>query len=572
MSKPGKNKPPAPDKASDKAKSPKGPWEPVEDIPFLADSQNPDVLDDLFDSQPAPKLKDPVQLGSPAGAKTQTASKKSEDLTRGNVEADDQITSDADGPETSPRVPRGSRVATMRAAAEAAAVTQSEDVREVAERAAFDQRITSQDRLFSHVDRILGLINQEPDLQQWANTIVLSRDPEVDRRQRSELEARVSPRMLDARIMLESSAEAKLVFDLTYDELTGISILGDLWREADVDEICIDAWDKIAVERRGRLERTGYRFRSPQHAQAVARQLSQKISDRGVSNVNSLVTAQLPQARVQFVYGPLSSHGLAITIRKFRPLLGMEKLLEFGALTPEMADFLAACVRSRATIVVSGGTGTGKTTAINALSESIPDDERVITIEDAFELQLSNTHVVSLQAKQKATADDTVVVSQADLLVASLRMRPDRIVVGEIREPSAAAVFFDAANTGHDGSMTTIHADSATSALNNRLAALLMRSHGGFSEDVARESVAQAVQVVIQITRHHSGRRIFSEISIVDPHYRSNGGIKPFAMFRAEILPTGESKHVRLGSVGADTQLAGKLRDAGEDIERWIQG
>lgn len=550
-----------------KKSAPKGPWDPVDDIPF-APAQDDTGLDDLFDSPPGPDLPAPVELpptrptvakpaqpdrptqvkNDPAGAPEQQVPGQELELT-----------------------PRQSRIATMRAAAEAAAVTQIEDAQVVADRVAFDQRLESQDRFFTLVDRILGLVSQEPDLQQWANTIVLTRDADLDRRQRSEFEARISPRMLDARIIVDSSAEAKIVFDLAYDELTGISVLGDLWRDNDVDEICIDAWDKIAVERKGRLEVTGYRFRSPQHAQSVARQLSQKISDRGVSNVNSLVTAQLPQARVQFVYGPLSSHGLAITIRKFRPLLGMEKLLSVGALTPDMAAFLGACVRARATIIVSGGTGTGKTTAINALSEFIPDSERVITIEDAFELQLSNTHVVSLQAKQKATSDDTVVVSQADLLVASLRMRPDRIVVGEIREPSAAAVFFDAANTGHDGSMTTIHADSASSALNNRLAALLMRSHGGFSENVARESVAQAVQLVVQITRHHSGRRLFSDVSVVDPRYRTDSAIRPEPVYKAEIHPDGTARHVQVGSVGSDTQLAVKLRSAGEEVSKWIK-
>jgi pilus assembly protein CpaF len=568
-----------------KKSTPKGPWDPVDDIPF-ASSDDSASLDDLFDS-PAPvkSLKDPVELPSTKTVKSAPPPSAPPAPSVPRVEPVVQPTDHVSVQTSSPEPPepveadpqpsadpaRPSRIATMRAAAEAAAVTQVEDAKMVAERAAFDQRLESQDRLFVLVDRILGLISQEPDLQQWANTIVLTRDIEVDRRQRAEFEARISPRMLDARIIVDSSAEAKIVFDLAYDELTGISVLGDLWRDQDVDEICIDAWDRIAVERKGRLELTGYRFRSPQHAQSVARQLSQKISDRGVSNVNSLVTAQLPQARVQFVYGPLSAGGLAITIRKFRPLLGMEKLLSVGALTPEIAEFLGACVRARATIIVSGGTGTGKTTAINALSEYIPDSERVITIEDAFELQLSNTHVVSLQAKQKATSDDTVVVTQADLLVASLRMRPDRIVVGEIREPFAAAVFFDAANTGHDGSMTTIHADSAASALNNRLAALLMRSHGGFSESVARESVAQAVQLVVQITRHHSGRRLFSEISVVDPLYRTDSAIRPEPIFKAEIAPDGSARHIRVGSVGTDTQLAEKLRSAGEEVVKWIK-
>lgn len=555
----------------------KGPWDPVDDLPFTVPStpapSDGSELDDLFDAAPVPAPRPPVDL-PPVVPPTPPASLRPErptpNPTAHAVERPAPHPSQSEIVDPPIEEVPVSRIEQMRAAAEAASVTQADDAQSIATRAAFDQRLSSYERLYPFVDRVLGLINQEPDLQQWANSINLTRDATIDRRQRADFESRIGPRMLDARVFIESASDAQIVFDLAYDELTGISVLGELWRDSDVDEICVDSWDTIAVERRGRLEVTGYRFRSPSHAQAVARQMSQKISDRGVSNVNSLVTAQLPQARVQFVYGPLSSHGLAITIRKFRPLLGMGKLLEVGALTTEMAEFLAACVRARATIIVSGGTGTGKTTAINALSEFIPPAERVITIEDAFELQLSNTHVVSLQAKQKATSDDTIVVSQADLLVASLRMRPDRIVVGEIREPSAAAVFFDAANTGHDGSMTTIHADSATSALNNRLAALLMRSHGGFSETVARESVAQAVQLVVQITRHHSGRRLISDISVVDPTYKTESAIRPVPMFRAQVNPDGTARHTRVGSIGSDTELATKLRNAGEEMDRWI--
>ena len=559
-----------------KEKPAKGPWDPVDDIPFV---DNGSDLDDLFAPTPEEKpFKNPVELPSDVQNKPKdgNSSKNTTQTPPSQVKqkhAPEQVTSPPQPVSQVQHIdsePKISRIETMRAAAEAASYLSTDTAQAAADKVEFEQRLSSHERLYPAVDRVLGLINQEPDLQAWANTISLTRDLNLDRRQRAEFEARLAPRMLDARIALDTAADAKTVFDLAYDELVGISVLGDLWRDSEVDEICIDSWDRIAVERRGKLEVTGYRFRSPQHAQSVARQMSQKISDRGVSNVNSLVTAQLPQARVQFVYGPLSSNGLAITIRKFRPLLGMEKLLEVGALSKEMAEFLGACVKARATIIVSGGTGTGKTTAINALSEFIPDGERVITIEDAFELQLSNTHVVSLQAKQRATSDDAVVVSQADLLVASLRMRPDRIVVGEIREPSAAAVFFDAANTGHDGSMTTIHADSPTSALNNRLAALLMRSHGGFSETVARESVAQAVQLVVQITRHHSGRRLFSEISVVDPLYRTDSSIKPVPVFTAEISPSGSAVHKRVGSVGSDTQLAEKLRNAGEEVQKWI--
>ena len=559
-------------------KKAKAPWGTVDEFPFVgAELESAAVeesvdLEDLFESAPAPAPAVAIQITEEPHEQLQRSAAAWASLNPSvqsvSSTEQDQTGGAAAGKEVATEPT--SRLDGMRAAAEAASTTQTTGTHELAERTAFEQRLASQERFFVMVDRILGLINQDPELQAWANHIVLTRDRELDAAQRADFEKKISPRMLDARISLDSPADARAVLDLAYDELLGISILGDLWRDESVDEICIDAWNKIAVERRGHLERTGYRFRSPDHARSVARQMSQKVSDRGVSNVNSLITAQLPQARVQFVYGPLSSEGLAITIRKFRPLMGMAKLLEVGAVTQEMAEFLGACVRARATIIISGGTGTGKTTAINALSEFIPDDERVITIEDAFELQLSNTHVVSLQAKQRASSDDMVIVSQADLLVASLRMRPDRIVVGEIREPAAAAVFFDAANTGHDGSMTTIHADSPVVALNNRLSALLMRSVGGFSERVARESVGQAVHLVVQISRLR-GKRFVSDIAVVDTRYVDETGIRPRSVFAGEVSLSGEVTHRRVGSVGSDTQLAIKLRDAGEEVQRWLQ-
>lgn len=471
----------------------------------------------------------------------------------------------------------GGRIAAMRAAAEQASIHTEGDTAELAAAAQLERKLTEQERLYGHVDRVLGLVSSDAHLNNLASNFTLTKDPAVDKDQRNALEQACGPKLHGKNIYFESVADARLVFDLVYDELLGISILGDLWRDDDVSEICIDAWDRISAERNGNLITTGYRFRSPEHGRGVIRALSRKMSDRQVSPTNPLVTAQLPAARVQFVYGDLSSTGMAITIRKFKPLMGMDGLLGVGALTNDMRDFLAACVQARATILVSGGTGTGKTTMINALSEFIPDTERVITIEDAFELQLSNTHWVALQAKQRASADDTVEISQADLMVACLRMRPDRIVVGEIREPSAAAVMFDAANTGHDGTMTTIHADTPYAALNNRLTVLLMRAADGFSESVARRTVAQTIQLVVQISRSH-GRRFVSEISLVDDTCTDANGMvhaQPIFIGQLERVvgangPTVHVHHRRIASVGAHTVLGAKLAETDERNLSWV--
>jgi pilus assembly protein CpaF len=450
-----------------------------------------------------------------------------------------------------------------------------------AQRAMFDAQLRAREHLYSVMDSMLSFIAQDPDLQLMVNEFTLTRDKELDARQRSELQERVTPRLLDARINIPNPRDIETVFDLAYDELIGISVVGDLWRDDDVDEILIDAWDRICVERFGRIEETGRRFRSPDHAMAVSRHLSQMISDRAVSRTNALVTAQLPRARVQFIWGNIAASGLAISIRKFNDLMGMESLLAGASLSEEMRDFLIDAVAARATILVSGGTGTGKTTMINALSEFIPDDERVITIEDAFELRLSNRHVVAMQAKTRTSADDTVTYTQEDLMVASLRMRPDRIIVGEIREPSAAAVMLQAANTGHDGTMTTLHATSASVALNNRMVVLLMRSGTGFSEDTARLEVASAFNLVIQITRsQRTGHRYVSEIALVDTSLLDSSSVRALSLFSGELMVApdpddpGTDKTTayfrQVGRIPRTSALGMKMLDTGNDTSRWL--
>jgi pilus assembly protein CpaF len=256
----------------------------------------------------------------------------------------------------------------------------------------------------------------------------------------------------------------------------------------------------------------------------------------------------------------------------------MESLLRGDSLSEEMRDFLYDAVKARATILVSGGTGSGKTTMINALSEAIPDGERVITIEDAYELTLSNRHVVSLQAKFKSSGDDPIIITQEDLMVASLRMRPDRIIVGEIREPSAAAVMLTAANTGHDGTMTTLHASSADVALNNRLSSLLMRSsQGGYTYDVARTEIALAIDLVVHIDRR-AGHRFISEIALVDSTYLTSKSLRPLTLFEGVVTVSqgpGQEVVVRpsfrnTGKIPLATKLGVKLSDLGESASRWL--
>ena len=424
------------------------------------------------------------------------------------------------------------------------------------------------DQVWTYVSGILGLIQTNEQASRFTAKLELTRDAVLDQRQLRELSEMLTP------VLMHSPEYARIpvlqqLIAYAYDELIGISVLGALWRDDDVTEILVDSWDKVVVERNGELIRTSIKFRDEEHARKIARDLALKVSDRALTPATPLVTAELPGARVTFAIGKVVKSGLSISMRKFRPLMQMDALLRVGALSEEMRDFLADCVRARANIVVSGGTGTGKTTFINALSEFIPDSERVVTIEDAYELKLSNGNWVALQTKEAASSDDSVVVSMADLLVLTLRMRPDRVIVGEIREPKGAAVMLQAANTGHDGTMTTIHANSADRALNFRLVGLA-RTGASMDAEVAAAEVASAVNVVIQVERR-AKRRYVSSVAVVDPTMLKQGLIRPEEMFVGKLVEEGgELRTVfeRRGSVSDDTELGLKLEDAGA-LERW---
>jgi len=396
------------------------------------------------------------------------------------------------------------------------------------------KNVQENERIWTLVDQTLALIGADSTLQRLAQSVELTQDLTLYSRQRGELEAALRPRMASSGVTISGPADIEKIIARVHDELSGISVLGDLWRDPSVDEILVDRWDVVNVERNGRLETTEVTFRSHQHAEGTARSLALKISDRAVSRSIPLVTAELPGARVTFAFGAVVKGGLSVTIRKFKKLLELSDLLRFGSLNEEIVDFLRDAVLARGSVLVSGGTGTGKTTIINLLSTFIPDDERVITIEDAFELKLANTHVVSLQTKEASSSDDTVSVTLANLLRNTLRMRPDRIIVGEIREGEGAMVMLAAANTGHDGTITTIHANSVGAALNERFPDLVRQARSNRDDDAIQRSIAGAFDLAIQITRGRSGRRYVSEIAVICGVDRDTGMIETETVFSGE--------------------------------------
>jgi pilus assembly protein CpaF len=268
---------------------------------------------------------------------------------------------------------------------------------------------------------------------------------------------------------------------------------------------------QIYVERHGKLEETDVRFRDVEDLVRIIDRIVAPLGRR-VDESSPMVDARLPDgSRVNVIIPPLSLVGPCLSIRKFRrSAMAMDDLVRLGALTKEMGEFLRACVLARMNIVISGGTSSGKTTLLNSLSAFIPGDERIITIEDAAELQLQQRHIIRLEARP-ANVEGRGHVSIRQLVTNALRMRPDRIVVGEVRGEEALDML-QAMNTGHDGSLTTIHANTPRDAL-GRLETMVAMANLGIPESATRRQIASALNVVVQVARMSDGTRKVTSVS-----------------------------------------------------------
>jgi pilus assembly protein CpaF len=280
-----------------------------------------------------------------------------------------------------------------------------------------------------------------------------------------------------------------------------------------VSEIMVNGPGVVCVERKGKIERTGASFRDDEHLIATIRFIVESVGRR-IDNDSPLCDARLADgSRVNAIIPPLALDGALLTIRKFSSNpLQVEDLVRSGTLTPVAAAFLEACVLARYNIIVSGGTGTGKTTLLNVLSSFIPDDERIVTIEDAAELQLRQWHVCRLESRP-ADIDGRGHVPIRQLVVNSLRMRPDRIVVGECRSGEALDML-QAMNTGHDGSLTTLHANTPRDAL-SRLETLVLMAGVDLPLQAIRRQMASAIDMVVQLTRLRDGSRRLTHVTEV---------------------------------------------------------
>ncbi|MBL8825923.1 MAG: CpaF family protein [Planctomycetaceae bacterium] len=308
-----------------------------------------------------------------------------------------------------------------------------------------------------------------------------------------------------------SQADQQRMMAAVIDEVFGLGPLEPLMRDGTVSEILVNGAHEVYVERRGRLELTEVRFADNHHVMRIIQRIVGRVGRR-IDEVNPMVDARLPDgSRVNAIVPPLALRGPTLSIRRFgtKPMQ-MRDLITHGSLTGEMMQFLAAAVESRMSVLISGGAGAGKTTFLNALTAFVPEDERLITIEDSAELVLQHKHVVSLETRIANTAGEGAVTPR-ELLRNSLRMRPDRIIVGEVRGAEALDML-QAMNTGHEGSLTTIHANDAREAL-TRLEMMVGMAGFEFPVSVVRQYVAGGIRLVVHVARLKGGVRKITSIS-----------------------------------------------------------
>jgi pilus assembly protein CpaF len=342
----------------------------------------------------------------------------------------------------------------------------------------------------------------------------------------------------DRKMPLSASEKEKIQSDLL-DEVFGLGPLEALLRDPRVSDILVNSKDVVYIERGGKLEKSDIVFRDDRHVMQIIDRIVSKVGRR-IDESSPMVDARLPDgSRVNAIIPPLALDGPAVSIRRFGTgPLSVDTLVELKSVSPEMMHVLAAAVRARISILISGGTGAGKTTFLNMLSQYIPQSERVITIEDAAELQLAQGNLIRLETRPP-NVEGQGAIRQRHLLVNSLRMRPDRIIIGEVRGEEAFDML-QAMNTGHEGSMTTIHANTPRDAL-SRLESMVAMGNMNLPEKTVRHQIASAISIVVQCSRLSDGsRKVMSiaEITGMDENVISMQEIFTFA--RKGIGPNGK--------------------------------
>ncbi len=333
------------------------------------------------------------------------------------------------------------------------------------------------------------------------------------------------------------------------DDIVGYGPLEPLLRDSSITEIMVNGPDKVYIEKKGEIMLSDVSFRDVEHEMNIIDRIVSSVGRR-IDESSPMVDARLfDGSRVNVIIPPLSLNGPVITIRKFsKTPIKAEQLLEFGSISKKMNAFLEACVKGRLNIIVSGGTGSGKTTLLNALSSFIPHNERIITIEDAAELQLLQEHVITLESRP-ANLENKGQITIRQLVVNALRMRPDRIIVGEVRS-SETMDMLQAMNTGHDGSLTTIHANSPRDSL-SRIETMILMSGMDLPLRAIREQVTSAIDIIVQQARLRDGTRKVISISEVN-------GMDGEAVIMQEIF-----KYETSGQTDSNSRFMGRFVSTG---------
>ncbi|MGI6037022.1 MAG: CpaF family protein [Limnochordia bacterium] len=388
-----------------------------------------------------------------------------------------------------------------------------------------------------------------------------------DEGQQAQLESRVREEVenfLEREASQLMRSERQRILREMVDEVVGFGPISVLLQDPSVSEIMVNGPHKVYIERNGRLELTDVTFADDDHVAHIIEKIVAPIGRR-IDESMPMVDARLPDgSRVNAIIPPLALNGPTITIRKFeQDPFTVEDLISFGTLTPEIAQFLEACVKARLNMVVSGGTGSGKTTLLNVLSSFIPSDERIITIEDAAELQLRQEHVVSLESRPP-NIEGQGAIAIRDLVRNALRMRPDRIVVGEVRGGEALDML-QAMNTGHDGSLTTGHANTPRDML-ARLETMVLMAGMELPVRAIREQIASAIDLIVQQARLRDGSRKIIQVTEVQGMEGDVITLQDIFVFEQQGLDERGFIRGRLRPTGIRPRFVDRLAAAGVEL------
>jgi pilus assembly protein CpaF len=348
------------------------------------------------------------------------------------------------------------------------------------------------------------------------NRLINELDPKLDLSNKAKVRRQVEEAfqsILDGESVVLTRTERQRMFESIEADIVGLGPIEQLLADVEVSEIMVNGPRQIYIEKKGKLIKTDVTFSNDEHVLRIIDRIVAPLGRR-IDESSPMVDARLPDgSRVNAIIRPLALNGPTITIRKFRKdKLSIEDLVRYGSMSHDMAEFLGACVKARTNVVVAGGTGSGKTTLLNVLSNFIPEDERIITVENAAELQLQQDHVVSLESRPP-NVEGRGEVTIRDLVINCLRMRPERIIVGECRGGETLDML-QAMNTGHDGSMTTIHANTPKDAI-GRIETMCLMAGMDLPARAIREQVVSAVQVFVQQSRLKDGSRKVTQITEV---------------------------------------------------------